>query len=176
MERVIVWTVRRYTKGSGQTWVWTSLALVGLRAVRSMTGRRELVEIGKAKPGQSIVIDHRTISHGKQMKQFKAEAKTAKREQKSAKREQKSTERELKAAAKTTKREQKAEKRQEKAAKRDEKAADKAARQAEQAAKATATAEKKATATAEKNARKAEPASTGRFRRRSADQAGKLDG
>ena len=139
MERVIVWTVRRYTTGSGQTWVWASLALVGLRVVRSVTGRRELIEIGKAKPGQSIVIDHRTISHRKQMKQFKAEAKTAKQEQKSAKRERKSTDRELRAAAKTTKREQKAERRLEKAA-------------------------------------KAESASTGRFRRRSGDQAGRLDG
>lgn len=147
MERVIVWTVRRYTNGTGQTWVWTSLALVGLRAVRWVTGRRELIETGKAKPGQSIVIDHRTISHGKQMKQFKAEAKTAKREQK-------------------------AQKRQEKAANRDEKAANKAAKQAEQAAEASAKPARKAA----NEARKAEPASNGRFRRRSADRAGRLDG
>ena len=120
MQRAVIWAIRRYTGGPGRSWVWTSLALLGLRVVRSATGRRELIDISSVKPGQQIVIEHHTISHGKQIKQFKAEKKVADRaaraERKSAKRaareakrvadQEKRAAREAKRAAKAARAEQ----------------------------------------------------------------------
>jgi hypothetical protein len=79
------------------------VALTGVRIVRSATGRRELVDISKVKPGQKIVIENRTISHGKQMKQFKAEERAAKREAKAQRRIARAGKRTAKAANSTAK-------------------------------------------------------------------------
>ena len=84
IERLIVWGIGRAVCGPGRGWIWTALAVRGLRMVRSTTGRREVVDIGKLKPGERVVIEHREISHGKQIKQFKAQAKAEKRERKAA--------------------------------------------------------------------------------------------
>ncbi len=97
IERAILWGISRAAGGPGRALVWTVIARRLLRVIRSTTGRRPVVDVGTIRPGQRVVIEHRTISHGKQIKQFKAEAKqakqAAKRERRAAARAEKRTER-----------------------------------------------------------------------------------
>jgi len=86
--RLLVWAIRRYAKRPGQAWVLTTVALIGMRAARSILGRRELIDVGRIKPGETVLIQNLEISHRQQMKTFKAEEKEAKRARKAAKRDE----------------------------------------------------------------------------------------
>ena len=82
MERLIRWGVGRYLRGPGRTWLFPSLAVLGYRAVRSMVGRKEIVDIGDIEKGQRIEIEHLDVTHREQLKAEKA----AKREARKARR------------------------------------------------------------------------------------------
>lgn len=72
LERIVLYTVRRYVDGPARSWLYTSIALLGIRALRSKVGRKPLVERHRLKPGDRLVVDQLDISHRKQMKQFAA--------------------------------------------------------------------------------------------------------
>lgn len=106
-QRLLIWGVRRYVGGSSRSWVFASLALLLVRLVRSTTGRREVVDVGSIKPGDKIVIEHLPISHGRQIKQMKAEqhaaSKAAKAEKRVAKQYKKAAKAEKRAVKQTRK-------------------------------------------------------------------------
>jgi hypothetical protein len=136
VEKVIVWTVRRYVGGHEGTWVWFSLALTSLRVVRTMARPREVVGIAEIERGQTLIVDQRRITNRKQARQFKAEKKAAKRERRAVKKQ---------------------------------------ARLVRQERRQVARAERRAARTATREARATDSGFTERFRRRSADQAGRLE-
>lgn len=73
MERLITFAVRRYLGGSGRSWLFAGLALMGYRGLRSVTGRRELIDVGKIDKGQKIVIEHLGETHASQIKAVRRE-------------------------------------------------------------------------------------------------------
>ncbi len=82
MERLITFVVRRYFGGPGRSWLLTGIAVLGYRRIRSVTGRRELVDIGKIPKGQRIVIEHLPQTHADQLKadrQARRRVRSAKR-------------------------------------------------------------------------------------------------
>lgn len=93
MERIIQWGVRRYLGGPGRSWLFTTLAVFGYRAVRSAMGRKELVDVGGIGKGQKIVIEHLSVTHGQQLKEEKDERRTAKKAKRSARRSARSIKR-----------------------------------------------------------------------------------
>lgn len=97
IERMLIWGISRVAGGPGRAWIWTAIALRGLRMVRSATGRRPVVDAGTVRPGQRLIIEHREISHGKQIKQFKAKAKEEKRGRRAAAKAEKKAEKDAKA-------------------------------------------------------------------------------
>lgn len=85
-KRLALAGAQRYFGGSGKSWVVTSGIMVFWRAISSMTGRRETLDLSNTKPGDMIVIEHLPITHKAQIKQFKKQNKVIKGEQKAAKR------------------------------------------------------------------------------------------
>lgn len=83
LRRVLIWGVRSYVGGPAKSWVFTSAALGLYRLVRSVRGRREIVDLSSIKPGQKIVIEHLPISHKKQIREFR---RTGRAERRAAKR------------------------------------------------------------------------------------------
>ncbi len=55
-------------------------ALFVVRAVRSVLGRRELVDFSSIKKGETILIEHLPISHKKQIRELRREKKKRKRD------------------------------------------------------------------------------------------------
>lgn len=86
LRRLMVWGVRSYVGGPAKSWVFTSVALMGLRLIRKVTGRRELVELSSIKPGETIIIEHLDISHKQQMKQMKKAKRQSRRARRQASR------------------------------------------------------------------------------------------
>lgn len=87
MERLIQWGVRRYVGGPGRSWLFTTVAVLGYRAVRSTTGRREIIDIGSVGKGQKIVIEHLPVTHRQQLKDAKVAKRSAKKEKRATKKE-----------------------------------------------------------------------------------------
>lgn len=131
MQRLLLWGLRRYIGGPARSWVFTSLAVLGMRAAKSVVGRRELIDVGDVKPGQKIVIESLPISHKKQIKTFKADGKAAKKAAKATKKDAKATkagERRAAKEAKAAKKSAKAETKRAKAEAREVKSAARAQR------------------------------------------------
>ncbi len=68
LQRLLVWAVRSYVRGPGRSWIYTSAALLTLRLVRRVTGRRPVVERLTVTPGQHLTVDHLEITHRAQIK------------------------------------------------------------------------------------------------------------
>lgn len=77
VQRILVWTVRSYFRGPGRSWLYTSLALVGLRVVRRVVGRRPVIETMTVSPGQKVSIEHLRVSHRSQIRDEKAARRQA---------------------------------------------------------------------------------------------------
>lgn len=86
IQRLALAALRRYIGGPARSWVFTSLAVLGMRAARSVLGRREVVDVTKVKRGQLVVIEHLDISHKAQMREMKAERKADRAATKAGKR------------------------------------------------------------------------------------------
>lgn len=71
LKRLVIMAVRSYIGGPAKSWVFTSGAMLAIRMVRSVTGRRELIDISDVKPGQTLLIEHLPISHKRQIKDIK---------------------------------------------------------------------------------------------------------
>lgn len=82
--RLILWAVRRYFGGPAKSWVLTTAILMVVRLVRSVVGRRELVDLSSVKPGETMLIEHLPISHRRQMKDLKKEKRATRRSRKAA--------------------------------------------------------------------------------------------
>lgn len=67
LARLISWAVRSYIRGPARSWIYTSLALGGIRLVRRVTGRRPVVETLSVAPGQRITIEQLETSHRRQL-------------------------------------------------------------------------------------------------------------
>lgn len=129
MERLLRYAVNRYIGGPNRSWLYTSIAVLGYRFIRSTMTRKEIVEIGGVGRGQKLVIEHLPVTHAEQIKEEKKARKVERRQLKVEKRQ-------LKTEKKVRRRERRAvraEKRRvrstTRAAKRTEKQAAKAARQ-----------------------------------------------
>ena len=57
-------------------------ALFIVRTVRSVLGRREIVDLSTVKKGESILIEHLPISHKRQIKELRRDKKRRKRDAK----------------------------------------------------------------------------------------------
>ncbi|MDH3681283.1 MAG: hypothetical protein OEV40_15190 [Acidimicrobiia bacterium] len=78
IQRVLLWAVGRYLGGPASSGLYTSTLALTLRALKSVSGRREVVDTSKIKRGQTIVIEHLSVSHAHQIREIKAEKKAAK--------------------------------------------------------------------------------------------------
>lgn len=98
LEKLLALAVRSYVKGPAKSWLYSSAAIVGLRAVRSATGRRPVVETVKLKPGKQYVIEQVSTTHKAQISSAKVEAKGIKAAKKAEKRAHKQAKKVKKAA------------------------------------------------------------------------------
>ena len=87
MERFIAWSVRRFVAGPARSWVFTSIAVLGYRFVRSATGRKEIVDVGNVGKGQKIIIEQLPVTHREQLKEEKLARRVAKRERRDARKD-----------------------------------------------------------------------------------------
>ena len=79
LRRLLIWAVRSSLGGPSKSWVFTSVALLVLRVVKSVTGRRELVDVSKIKKGDTLYIEQLPISHKRQMKEMKQAKRQARK-------------------------------------------------------------------------------------------------
>lgn len=77
--RAGLWLVRRMLGGGGRAWMITWGGLLGLRMVRRVLGAQTRIERLELKPGQHLTLDQLTISHRRQIKQFKAADRASRR-------------------------------------------------------------------------------------------------
>ncbi len=82
--RLVLWALRRYFGGPAKSWVFTTAVVMVARMVRSVVGRRELVDLSSMKPGQTMIVEHLPISHRRQIKDIKKEKRATKRARKAA--------------------------------------------------------------------------------------------
>ncbi len=82
--RLVLWAVRKYFGGPAKSWVLTTALVMVVRLVRSVTGRRELVDLSSVKPGETMIVEHLPISHRRQIKDIKKEKRATKRARKAA--------------------------------------------------------------------------------------------
>ncbi len=82
--RLVIWAMRSYVGGPAKSWVFTSAAVLALRLVRSVGGRRELIDLSSVKPGETMIVEHLPVSHKRQIKDMKKEKRQAKRAAKKA--------------------------------------------------------------------------------------------
>lgn len=91
LSRIVKLAVRSFVNGPAKSWIFTSGALGVLRLVRKQTGRREVLDLSRTKPGDKIIIEHLPITHKEQIHNFKvakkADKQAAKAATKKAKRE-----------------------------------------------------------------------------------------
>ena len=102
ISRLALWGFRRYMGGTSRSWVFTAAAMLGIRAIKSVTGRRELVDTGDIKPGRRVEIEHLQISHRRQIRELKSQRKTARNVAKAEKAAAKEARRAAPAGADTT--------------------------------------------------------------------------
>lgn len=84
--KLLTWGVRGFIAGPGKSWVYTSGALMVLRALQSKTAKSDVVDVSRSKPGDMILIEHLDITHAEQIKEAKTEKKASKRAARDAKR------------------------------------------------------------------------------------------
>lgn len=77
--RLLIWAVRSYIGGPAKSWVFTSAAVLAVRFAKSVTGRRELIDLSSVKPGDTLIIEHLPISHKRQIRDFRREKRTNRR-------------------------------------------------------------------------------------------------
>lgn len=85
--RILTWAVRSFVRGPGKSWVFTSGALSLARFAKARTGRRQVIDLSRTKPGDKILIEHLPVTHKQQIKAEKVakrSAKTAKKTEKKA--------------------------------------------------------------------------------------------
>jgi hypothetical protein len=75
--RLIVWSLRRYLGGPARSWVLTGAAALAWRTVRRVLGRRPTVERISIAKGDHVSVDQLTVSHRRQIRQFRAERRQA---------------------------------------------------------------------------------------------------
>lgn len=74
-----LWLVRRMLGGGGRAWMITWGGLLGLRLARRVVGAQPRIETLQLKPGQHLTLDQLSISHRRQIKQFKAADRAARK-------------------------------------------------------------------------------------------------
>jgi hypothetical protein len=79
IRRIALWGIRSYFGGPAKSWAFSSMAAIVFRLVQSVTGRRELVDVLKVKPGDTLLIEQLSVSHKRQMKEMKKEKRQARR-------------------------------------------------------------------------------------------------
>jgi Rad3-related DNA helicase len=84
LKRLALMAVRSYVGGPAKSWVFTSGAMLAFRLVKSVTGRRELVDLSTVKPGQTLIIEHLPISHKRQMKDIKRSKRQERKDRRKA--------------------------------------------------------------------------------------------
>ena len=77
--RLVQLIIRSYVRGPARSWIYTGGATMVINGLRRMFGRRELIEVLDIEPGEVIIIEQLSISHRKQIKQFKKADREAKR-------------------------------------------------------------------------------------------------
>ncbi|MFV0259328.1 MAG: hypothetical protein ACK5PP_12875 [Acidimicrobiales bacterium] len=75
LERLVTLIARRIGGGGARSVFYTAMAIRALRMIRKATRPKVKSEILAVAPGQRLVIDSLTISHAKQIKQMKRDAK-----------------------------------------------------------------------------------------------------
>lgn len=80
--RLLIWAVRSYVGGPARSWVFTSAAVLAVRLVRNVTGRREIIDLSSVKPGDRLTIENLPISHQRQMRDFRRDKRIARKEAK----------------------------------------------------------------------------------------------
>lgn len=83
-KRLALRAIRSYIGGPAKSWVFTSAAMLAFRLVKSVTGRRELIDLSTVKPGETLLIEHLPISHKKQMKEMKRSKRQARKDRRKA--------------------------------------------------------------------------------------------
>ena len=66
--RLILWGLRRHFGGAGRSWLVASAVILAFQVVRSVVGRRPVVEKISIRPGDSYLIEHLGVTHGQQLK------------------------------------------------------------------------------------------------------------
>jgi len=87
--RAVLWSIRRYVKGPGRSWIYTMLATWGWRQVKKRTAKTALIDTQSLKPGTRLMIEHLPVSHRKQIKAEKRAGKAAEAEAKMARKAEK---------------------------------------------------------------------------------------
>ncbi len=83
--KLLVLAVRGTVRGPAKSWLFTSGALMAMRAIQSKTAKTEVIDLSKTKPGDRILIEHLDITHKQQIKSIKAAKKAEKQATKAAK-------------------------------------------------------------------------------------------
>ncbi len=83
-KRLALRAVRSYIGGPAKSWIFTSGAMLAYRVVKSVTGRRELIDISSVKPGETMLIEHLDVSHKRQIKEMKRSKRQARKDRRKA--------------------------------------------------------------------------------------------
>ncbi len=84
MKKVFLFLFKYLLRGR-KTWFLSSGFFLFLKVVKSFTGRRGVVDASSTKPGEKLVIEHLTTTHGAQMKEEKKAKKASRKARKAAK-------------------------------------------------------------------------------------------
>ena len=84
LKRLALRAVQSYIGGPAKSWIFTSGAMLAYRLVKSVTGRRELIDLSSVKPGETWLIEHLEVSHKKQIKEMKRSKRQARKERRRA--------------------------------------------------------------------------------------------
>ena len=100
LTRLFRFAIGKGLGGPARSWLFSSGLLALFRFAKRQTGRRQVIDLSSTKPGDKIVIEHLDITHGEQIKQFKAQKKLEKQHEKAEKKRAKRIEKELRRARK----------------------------------------------------------------------------
>ena len=76
--RILSLAVRSYVRGPARSWVFTSGAMLLLRAIKRVTRKSDVIDLSRSKPGDRFVIEHLDVTHKQQMKDQKRARKADK--------------------------------------------------------------------------------------------------
>jgi hypothetical protein len=83
LERLVVlgvgYLVRGRGRWSGQPWIYTTAALMALRLVRRVWGRRPVTETLTVGKGETFIVEGLSVSHRNQIRDIKQEQKQQKK-------------------------------------------------------------------------------------------------